>query len=164
MTPQIYSFVESLGLKFDGNSLEFGSLDVNGSIKYLFTGPYLGVDMQEGKGVDLVCSTHAAVPPPELQERFGKCDTVLCLDMLEHDKDPFGTVSGLRKYCKEGSYIVITAPGITFPRHDYPSDYWRFTGDGVKVLLDSCSRPGDTIKVVESSQHVFAFMILGESL
>ena len=35
---------------------EFGSLDINGTIRHLFEGcEYVGIDIGEGPGVDLVC-------------------------------------------------------------------------------------------------------------
>lgn len=45
---------EQVGLHQLGcrSTLEVGSLNVNGTVRDLFTGVYLGVDMRDGPGVD----------------------------------------------------------------------------------------------------------------
>jgi len=64
--------------------LEVGSLDVNGSVRpyieSLHPNSYLGIDMSEGKGVDLVLNAN------NILKYFGnkRFDVVICTDMLEH--------------------------------------------------------------------------------
>jgi hypothetical protein len=29
----------------------------------------------------------------------------------------------------------LSASGISFPKHSYPSDYFRYTAEGIEVLL-----------------------------
>ena len=57
MHESVLSFVElqvsSLGVA-DKRALEIGSANVNGSVRSNFTGPYLGIDLAPGPGVDLV--------------------------------------------------------------------------------------------------------------
>ena len=51
MHDSLHKYVEAKVLQRqlqDKNVLEVGSLNVNGSIRQLFTGNYLGVDMREG--------------------------------------------------------------------------------------------------------------------
>ena len=52
---------------------------------------------------------------------------------------------------RPGGALVITVPGIEFPRHDYPSDYWRFTDDGIRVLMEGMDR----VTVTQDHTNVF---------
>jgi len=63
--------------------LEIGSLDINGSVRFLFDelildgGSFFGIDVQEGPGVDLVAD--ASVYTSEKQY-----DIVVCAEVFEH--------------------------------------------------------------------------------
>lgn len=60
--------------------LEFGSLDINGTIKSIFepvASLYIGVDLQEGPGVDVVCGAHEF----DSDEPF---DVVVSCEVFEH--------------------------------------------------------------------------------
>jgi hypothetical protein len=77
-------FVESVKNQFPKNFtsckvLEVGSLDINGSVRQCFIDcEYVGVDLQPGKGVDLVGPVHTLL--------LGKYDTVISCECFEHDK------------------------------------------------------------------------------
>lgn len=126
MTQRVYEFVKNLELK--GRILEVGSLDVNGNVKELFDN-YTGVDMRPGKNVDVVAKANNL---PFFNESF---DHVLCLETLEHDDCFWKSILEMKRVLKKGGKLVITVPGIEFPKHEYPKDYWRFTKEAVEVLL-----------------------------
>ena len=127
MTQDIIDFIA--GLDLDGTVLDVGCMDVNGSVRPLFSN-YLGVDMREGNGVDIVAS---AAHLPFVNDVF---DNVLCLEMLEHDATFWLSVPEMIRVLKPGGVLVLTSPGINFPHHDYPSDYWRFTPEALASLCD----------------------------
>jgi predicted SAM-dependent methyltransferase len=112
----------------DASFLEIGSMDVNGAPARR-TSQYIGIDMRPGKGVDIVANGHAL---PFGDESF---DFVICAETLEHDSAPWLTSKEIYRVTKTGGSIIVTVPGIGFPRHDYPSDYWRFTEDGLAILF-----------------------------
>lgn len=112
----------------DGQTIEFGSLDVNGSVREFFTGGYIGIDMQAGPGVDYVCSTWNT---PFADSSF---DTVVSTEMLEHDAHPELTFKEANRLLKPGGNLLLTCRGPGFPLHEYPSDYWRFTPDDLTRL------------------------------
>lgn len=87
--------------------------------------------MREGPNVDVVANSHQ-LPFP--QETF---DTVVCVEMLEHDDAPWLTAAESIRVLKPGGRLIACAPGISFPRHDFPCDYWRFTADGLRALFGS---------------------------
>lgn len=132
MTKEIRAWVEQAIKEHDigGKTLEIGSLDVNGGVRDLFE-DYIGIDQVEGKGVDLVMDAnylHGGFKP----DLF---DTVLCLEVLEHDKNFHATLSGIEFVLKEGGYLILSTPANGFPIHRYPKDYWRFNEDAYREVL-----------------------------
>lgn len=97
--------------KFNNASvIDCGSLDVNGSLKDLFTNcDYIGVDIVPGKNVDVVL---AIKDLPDKQY-----DTVVSGEMLEHDE--YWAESLLKMYAiaKNGGLIAISAAGEGRPEH-----------------------------------------------
>lgn len=112
------------------STLEVGSFDVNGSPRRLFSGPYVGVDMRPGPGVDEVASA------ADLPFEANTFDVVVCAEMLEHDSAPWLSLPEMARVLRDGGWLLLTCRGIGFPLHDFPNDYWRFTCDGVARLVD----------------------------
>lgn len=151
-----YRFVETNKGLFTGPFLEVGSRDygTTPNLRKLFPGEnYTGLDMSEGKSVDLVLDLTR--PFEEVNkalsgQRFG---TIFCLSVLEHVDKPFSIAENMMSLLKPGGRIYISAP-FAWKFHGYPSDYWRFTHEGIKKLFPeltfepdyqnlSGSNPGD---------------------
>ena len=141
MRKQVYEIVkivaESLPKKI--KVLEIGSLIVPGqehlSVRKLFPeAEYIGVDMQKGNGVDVVedCINYCYYNENEY-------DLILCLDMLEHAKEPFEIIESA-KQCLKGNGVLLVTSVFNFKIHEYPNDYWRFTPECFKMLLGNNSR------------------------
>jgi len=122
--------------------LEIGSLIVPGQEhlsvrKYFPEAEYIGVDMQKGNGVDVVedciyyCYNYY-----QIGEEF---DLILCLDMLEHTKEPFEIIESAKQCLKPNGVLLVTSV-FNFKIHEYPNDYWRFTPECFKMLLGSNNR------------------------
>ena len=113
--------------------LEVGSLDVNGSVRELFLGDYLGVDMRDGPGVDRVLDAH------DLASIYRWFDVIVSTEMLEHDSAPWLSVRAMRAVCRRDGWLLLTARGYDatgcFPVHGYPEDHWRFSVTGMAHLL-----------------------------
>jgi SAM-dependent methyltransferase len=71
-------------------------------------------------------------PPADLPQ----FDVVLCEQVLEHLPDPWRAVRTLHDLAKSGGHIVVSTPFL-YRIHPVPEDYWRFTRDGMSVLLES---------------------------
>lgn len=112
----------------DARFLEIGSRDINGHPER--RGIYTGLDRIGGPNVDIIGDGHAL---PFDREVF---DYVICAETLEHDTAPWLTANEIYRVTKHGGLVIVTVPGIGFPRHDYPSDYWRFTTDGLSLLFE----------------------------
>jgi hypothetical protein len=96
----------------------------------LAKGKWLGIDMQEGPGVDQVVDIHS--PPAEWTGRFSG---VLCSEVLEHVARPWLALPKLREIMQPGGWMVVTTL-TSFPIHGFPDDYYRYTPSGLKLLLE----------------------------
>lgn len=152
MTKEVHRFVKNVVKgRFITRVLDIGSYDVNGSVRDIFDKsgiPYTGLDARPGPNVDVVCTSQ------NIPEGLGLFNCVTCLEMLEHDPDPFGTIAAIHGSMSGGGILIITVPGIGFPKHEFPSDYWRFTAEGIKVLI--CRHFGK-IFTSEDKDHVYAY-------
>lgn len=122
--------------------LEIGSLIVEGQEhlsvrKYFPEAEYIGVDMQQGNGVDVVAD---CIDYCYGYYQSGKeFDLILCLDMLEHAKEPFEVLNSTIYALKLNGVLLVTSV-FNFKIHEYPNDYWRFTPESFKMLLGNNSR------------------------
>jgi hypothetical protein len=117
--------------------LEVGSHDYGSTpdFRALFPGAhYLGIDMIAGKNVDLVLDLtddFAAIDARLAGRRFA---TVFCFSVLEHCAQPFRMAENLTRLTADGGHLLVGVP-FSWQIHAYPSDYWRFTADGIRVLF-----------------------------
>lgn len=117
--------------------LEVGSLDVNGTLRYgiqrMNPSEYIGIDIEEGRGVDVICNAE------NLAEKFGEesFDFVLSTCMLEHVQDWKICVSQIKHVCKREGHILIIVPSM-YPYHEYPHDYWRFSKTDMIRIFGDC--------------------------
>jgi SAM-dependent methyltransferase len=82
--------------------LDIGSLDINGNNLYLFSNfSYVGVDIGEGKNVDVVCRGHEF----ECDDQF---DVVISTECFEHDEFWEKTFKNMIKLCKPGGLVLFT--------------------------------------------------------
>lgn len=63
-------------------------------------------------------------------------DVVLCEQVLEHVRDPWAAVRTLSSLCRPGGHVVVSTPFLV-RIHNEPTDYWRFTVPGLRLLLES---------------------------
>lgn len=128
-----YDIIKSIFIECSGLSvLEVGSRSFRGwSLRGLFNGnKYVGIDMNQGEGVDIVCSSH------NMQIESDSIDLIICTSMLEHDSNPTATIKEMKRVLKSTGKILITVP-FYWSKHSFPDDYWRFTSDGLRVLFET---------------------------
>ena len=126
--------------------LEIGSLNVNGSVRDLFPEPYTGLDMQKGKGVDIVADVLTYDGFTE-----GQFNTIISTETLEHVTEPWRAVERCAEWLAPGGLLIIAVP-FEWPLHDFPSDYYRFTHHGLRFLAE---RVGLTVLTAELNHHAY---------
>lgn len=122
---------------FVGPFLEVGSRDYGSTqnLRDFFRNEdYVGVDISEGKGVDVVLDLTS--PFEKIDAALGgrKFGTIFCLSVLEHCDQPFVMADNLTRLLRDEGKLYVSVPFV-FRFHGYPSDYWRFTHEGVKKLF-----------------------------
>lgn len=135
--------------------VEFGSLQVEAGqpndLRPLFRGKdFVGTDIRPGRGVDRVEDLR------RLSFSDGEVGTALCLDTLEHCADPLAACREMHRVLAAGGLCVISSV-MLFGIHGYPDDYWRFTPEGFRVLLE----PFDEVWVGEVGDPEIPFQVVG---
>jgi len=70
-------------------------------------------------------------PPDPLPQ----ADVVFCEQVLEHVRDPWRAARTLHDLLRPGGRLIVSTPFL-IRIHPEPTDYWRFTPDGLRVLLE----------------------------
>lgn len=122
--------IEVYANKPQARILEIGALDVNGSLRQFApeNSQYVGVDMVDGKGVDLVVNPDK--PLPFDAQSF---DLVIASSVFEHDPAFWMTFLELGRVLRDGGFLYINAPS-NGKVHRYPEDHWRFYPDSGLAL------------------------------
>jgi SAM-dependent methyltransferase len=143
--------------------LEIGSFDVNGStrkcIEFWQPAEYVGVDIQEGPGVDLVCDAE------KLMDIFSEesFDVVFSTELLEHVLNPKTVISNMKRLCKRNGAILLTTRSYGFIFHPFPRDFWRFELSDMRSIFSDCEitdlekdalEPGVFVKVKKPRDFV----------
>lgn len=131
MHPEIDHFIISVKNKnpqYFKNSkvLEVGSQNINGSVRSHFQEcDYLGIDLGEAPGVDLVVSIIDYVKPEEY-------DVVISSEMLEHCKEWGQALKQMYENTKSGGLFLLTCAGPKRQEHgtyNHSSQDSKFTLD-----------------------------------
>lgn len=92
--------------------LEIGSFDVNGSIRQFFEkSTYVGVDLTEGPGVDIVCEGN------KLDHPENTYDVTLSCECFEHNPHWVDTFLNMYRMTKQGGVVVFTCATTGRPEH-----------------------------------------------
>lgn len=131
---RIRGWIEAHAAKLGDDVLEIGSrMHTPGAWwvnnRDLARGAWLGMDMQPGHNVDAVFSVETM--PSDWAGRFSG---VLCSEVLEHVSRPWAALPKVRDVLRPGGWIVVTTL-FSFPVHAFPSDFYRYTREGLHLLL-----------------------------
>jgi SAM-dependent methyltransferase len=120
---------------FPGPILEIGALQVDEqqdliNLRTLFPGrAYIGSDIRPGPGVDVLADVERL---PFADRSVG---SVLALSTLEHVPRFWKGFEEIQRVLRPDGVLLLAMP-FYFHIHDYPHDYWRFTPDALRFLLD----------------------------
>lgn len=118
--------------------IEVGSCDVNGSLRPFIESwlpaKYVGIDLQKGPGVDVVCSAEKMVRVFG-KESFG---VVISTELLEHVRDWRKVISNIKNICQPGGVILLTTRSYGYAYHGYPYDFWRYEVRDMNNIFSDC--------------------------
>jgi len=101
-------------------------------VKHLVDGKVLNQDLtfpgDTRDNLDIISPLHEI---PRADDTF---DGVLCIAVLEHVENPTEVVAELYRVTKQGGFLVCTVPFLQ-PEHKVPTDFQRYTRDGLETLL-----------------------------
>jgi SAM-dependent methyltransferase len=133
--------------------LDIGSLDINGNNRYLFEDcDYTGIDIGEGKNVDIVCSGH-------LFKSDTQFDVIVSTECFEHDKHYAETLRNAYNLLKVGGLLLFSCAAPGRPEHGTtrtsPKDS-PFTTDYYRNLSEQDIRNSFCVAGVEQMSDVFS--------
>lgn len=154
-----YRWVEQHRHRVRGPVLEIGSRHYAEAVSNDFRAlcsdhDYLGVDMSAGKNVDRVVDFTQDFQHVDEQLSGRRFGTILCMSVMEHVSEIIPFANNLTAITAPGGVLFLSVPFV-WRFHGYPSDYWRFSPEGVKQLFPefafddaagmlSSNVPGDT--------------------
>lgn len=146
MHPQVLHWVgrsiTESGIQISGATiLEFGSLDINGSVRSVLqqnASLYLGVDVQAGPGVDVVADAETFSYPQEF-------DIVVCCEVFEHTPRWREIISNSHHLLRTGGLFISTMAGEGRPPHsaidENPIRDWEYYANVGAWELKRCIQP-----------------------
>ena len=138
--------------------IEVGSRNINGSFRGIVEKyhpvSYIGVDIEEGVGVDQICAAENLLN----FFGYGKFDVVICTELLEHIGNWKRIIHNLKNILKSNGILIITTRSKGFPYHGCPFDWWRyevsdmediFSDFNISVLIKDEEHPGVFLKAMK---------------
>ena len=90
---------------------------------------YIGVDLSSNARADMHFDGAGKVPLPD-----GSADVVLSTQVLEHVSSPQQYLAEARRLLRPGGVLFLSTHGY-WMFHPDPTDYWRWTGEGLKTEI-----------------------------
>lgn len=122
---------------------------------------FLGPKVTEHVGVDRL----GAFAQPDLEGDAlnlpvpdGSFDAALSTQVLEHVPDPTLALKELARVLRPGGTLILTCPG-TWPHHEEPYDFYRYTRFGLEHLL-----AGAGFRVVELKPQGGTWATIGQMI
>ena len=130
-------FIEQLKKVESPSILEIGSRRIPGNASNLHkdwaphAAEFIGTDFMEGDDVDVLADLHT------LSMTFGtdRFDGVISCSTMEHVQFPWIAAVEIARVMKPGGVLFVQTHH-TYPYHNFPADYWRFTEDGLATLFN----------------------------
>ena len=112
--------------------VDLGAMNVNGSYQELLpsNADYVGVDLEEGPGVDVVLTDVYHLPFED-----NSIDIVMSGQMLEHCGHFWRVFTEVSRVLKPEGLAFMIAPS-SGPVHRYPVDCYRFYPDSYQALAE----------------------------
>ncbi len=103
---------------------------------------YLGCDLPSNQ----LAKIHL-LPDGSLPLGAGTVDVVLSTQVLEHVPEPGRYLTEAWRVLREDGRLLLTTHGV-WPYHPYPQDYWRWTREGLRKLVEDSGFKVQTLRGV----------------
>jgi len=90
---------------------------------------YVGADRSDNEMATTRVDSSGSVDSPD-----GAYDVVLSTQVLEHVPSPLEYLDECHRLLKPGGRLILSTHGY-WPYHPDPTDFWRWTGEGLKKLI-----------------------------
>lgn len=127
-------FFTMLRKKPGATVVEIGSRARSGNIAREMEGSgmhYVGVDIMPGQNVDVVCDAHRLSTVIEANS----VDAIFSVSVFEHLLMPWKVAIEINRVLKPGG-LVLVMTHQSFPMHDTPWDYWRYSDQAWTALFN----------------------------
>ena len=116
------------------------------------SGEYLRADYVDCGGIDIIIGQDGKMDLPDCS-----CDVILSTQVLEHVFSPADYLAEAYRVLRPGGKLILTTHGI-WEDHGCPYDFWRWTADGLKRLLDASSFESTRIVKITTGPRAIFFM------
>jgi SAM-dependent methyltransferase len=123
-----------------------------------FVDKYVGLDHPEtaklykGKDKPDIFADATKIPL-----KNGSCNTVLCLQVIEHLPEPNEAIKEISRLLSKDGYLILSTIQ-SYPIHDEPYDYFRYTKYGLRALVENNGLK--LIKIIEGGN---VFILIQQS-
>ena len=125
----LYDNVKKYSFYMTGRCMDFGC-GISPYKRLLAVDEYVGVEIEsEDKRKGVIYYDGYTLPFED-----GRFDSIISSEVFEHVFNIEHILMELNRVLKVGGTMLLTIP-FAYPRHCEPYDYWRWTFEGVKVLL-----------------------------
>jgi SAM-dependent methyltransferase len=111
-------------------------------ISHLVDGELFNQDIPHGQHN---ANIHIQSPLHSIPKPDGFFDTILCNAVLEHVANPEEVMAEFSRVCRQGGSLYLAVPFLQ-PEHKDPTDFQRYTADGLSALVE---RHGFSVTSVE---------------
>lgn len=115
----------------EGSTLAW--LKANGRTEWV-GGAELFKDAATAAAARLDWATQADIESTDLDIEFESIDLLLCLDVLEHTRDPWDVLRRMSRYLRQNGTIILSLPNVRHWSVVWPLLWhgrWEYTGEGL---------------------------------
>ena len=152
--PPIERELEDFRHLFTGRVLNAGA--GNRDISALIEGELVNQDIPEGLHNEQI---HVFSPLDDIPFADGHFDAVICNAVLEHVRNPHEVVDEFSRVLRTGGTLYLGVPFMQ-PEHLDPTDFQRYTADGLRHLVTERGFRVDTVDALHSAYTTLGWIVL----
>lgn len=125
-------------------------------LSHLVSGELVNLDI--GWPGDESANLHIRSPLHRIPVEANQFDVILCMAVMEHVENPEEVVPELLRVLKPGGILVLEVPFLQ-PEHKVPTDFQRYTKDGLARLVSHHGFKVISIRGIFNVYHTFYWQV-----